>query len=154
MLAWTSRMRWCGTRSAYTNMLNLSRPPVIKRPTRIGFCDISIIVIVFCIHLITHRTRHHHFRSHKSCLCSIYLLLYLALFRLLLVSSRLHFFYLAPLVFVTHPHLPTPTHLHQLRSSFYPTFPRSSHLPPQIPSISGSSSSTLSPTTCSACFSP
>lgn len=67
-------------------MLNLSRPPFIKRLTYIGFRDISIIVIVFRIHLITHRTRHHHFRSHKSCLCSIYLLLYLALFRILLVS--------------------------------------------------------------------
>ncbi|KAG1777772.1 hypothetical protein EV702DRAFT_222419 [Suillus placidus] len=34
MLTLTSRMRWCGTRSAYTNMLNLSRPPSsCARPT-------------------------------------------------------------------------------------------------------------------------
>lgn len=47
--------------------MNLSRLPFIMRPINIiGFRDISIIVIVFRIHLITHRTRHHHFRSHKA----------------------------------------------------------------------------------------
>lgn len=90
-------------------ILNLSRPPFIKRPINIGPRDISIIVIIFHIHPITHRTRHHHFRSHKSCLCSIYLLLYLALFQFLLVFSRLQFFIWQPLAFVTHPHLPIPT---------------------------------------------
>lgn len=116
-------MRWCGMRSAFTDILNLSRPPFIKRPTNIvGSRDISIIVIIFRIHLITHRTRHHHFRSHKSCLCSIYVLLYLALFWLLLVFFRLKFFIWQPLAFVTHPHLPIPARLHPASLFVLPPF--------------------------------
>ncbi|KAG2366317.1 hypothetical protein BDR07DRAFT_1396718 [Suillus spraguei] len=65
----------------------------------------------------------------------------------LLASS---FFYLAPLASATHPRLPTLPYLHPTLLRF--TLFRPS--PPQTLSVSGSSSSTLSPIACSTCFSP
>lgn len=90
--------------------MNLARLPFIKRPIHIiGFRDISIIVIVFRIHLITHRTRHHHFRSHKA----VYVLSISYSTRFILAPPGLlafvFFFVFGITSFVTHPHLPTPT---------------------------------------------
>ncbi|KAG2111169.1 uncharacterized protein F5147DRAFT_686609 [Suillus discolor] len=52
MLTPTSRMRWCGTRLASTDLMNLSRLPFIKHSINIiGFRDISIIVILSMFYL-------------------------------------------------------------------------------------------------------
>jgi len=103
MLIWTFRMRWRGMRSAYTNMLDLSRPrlprlnPIICNLHRLSHSSlIGLVIIIIPVKVVY----------------ALYLSSALITLSRLLPVSRspsLHFFYSASITFVIHPPLLTST---------------------------------------------